>query len=401
MWCEEKMSENARPRLGGGAADDVLGALSGRVRELQSKVASLQSDLDEAQRRLATYEEFDETIQEALTGALRAAYEIRRRSEEAGTQILEQAREERRVLMKEVQRLREERDALQEEIAKLRRGGIAPVARAPEPTSAADLRAVAAEAMKSIFEDIVQEMRGRVAEQPRRVEARPEPKAEPEPRAEPKPAAARPASAPDLRAGTLQSPPPVAAAPAPPAPSAPKRAVREEEDLSASLATRLAPPSAPQPPLLSTTPPVTRAPTAPPPQAATAAGVGMPPVAPPRHAPPAVSVDRTIVAPGAPERTAQEPAAPATELQLVLSPVPSFPRLVEIERRIQTLPDVRTLYVRDFRNGVATLAVGLRSAMTAEEFASALRALDAARFQLENVGRNSIELRINGEAATA
>ncbi len=85
----------------------------------------------------------------------------------------------------------------------------------------------------------------------------------------------------------------------------------------------------------------------------------------------------------------------------MLSPIPSFPRLVEIERRIQSLPGVRTLYVRDFRNGVATLAVGLRSAMTGEEFASAVQTLDGARFQLENVTRNSVELRIDDEVATA
>jgi hypothetical protein len=117
--------------------------------------------------------------------------------------------------------------------------------------------------------------------------------------------------------------------------------------------------------------------------------------------PPASSLERAIVSPGAPERSAQEPVAPSTELQLVLSPVRSFPRLVEIERRIQTLPAVRTLYVRDFRNGVATLAVGLRAAMTAADFASAVRTLESPKFHLEHVGRNLVELRVDGEAATA
>ncbi|OLC58635.1 MAG: hypothetical protein AUH85_00475 [Chloroflexi bacterium 13_1_40CM_4_68_4] len=100
-------------------------------------------------------------------------------------------------------------------------------------------------------------------------------------------------------------------------------------------------------------------------------------------------------------RLTTEPAAPSTEIQLVLSPVPSFPRLVEIERRIQSLPGVRTLYVRDFRNGVATLAVGLRTAMTADEFGSAVRSLETPRFQIESVARNSVELRIENEAQTA
>src|SRR5439155_26462000 len=54
-----------------------------------------------------------------------------------------------------------------------------------------------------------------------------------------------------------------------------------------------------------------------------------------------------------------EAALPTSDIQLVLSPIQSFPRLVEIERRIQSLPVVRTLYVRDFRAGAATLAVAL------------------------------------------
>jgi hypothetical protein len=104
----------------------------------------------------------------------------------------------------------------------------------------------------------------------------------------------------------------------------------------------------------------------------------------------------------APEpRLTGEAAMPSTEIQLVLSPVPSFPRLVEIERRIQSLPGVRTLYVRDFRNGVATLAVGLRTAMTADEFGAAVRTLESPRVHIENIARNSVELRIENEAQTA
>jgi hypothetical protein len=85
----------------------------------------------------------------------------------------------------------------------------------------------------------------------------------------------------------------------------------------------------------------------------------------------------------------------------VLSPVPSFPRLVEIERRIQALPVVRTLYVRDFRAGAATLAVALRATMTPEEFASILAGLQQPRLRLVAGSRNILELRIEGEAGVA
>src|ERR671923_756230 len=163
------MSDAGRPRGVGGAADDVLGALSLRVRELQGKVASLQGELDEAQRRLATYEDFDAQIQEALSSALKAAYEIRSRAEDTANQILEQGREERRVLMKEVQRLRDERDSLQDDMATLRRGGLAPVPRPapqPEAPTAADMHAAAAEAMRSVFDEILSEMRSRASAPP-------------------------------------------------------------------------------------------------------------------------------------------------------------------------------------------------------------------------------------------
>jgi hypothetical protein len=92
---------------------------------------------------------------------------------------------------------------------------------------------------------------------------------------------------------------------------------------------------------------------------------------------------------------------PTTDIQLVLSPVGSFPRLVEIERHIQSLPVVRTLYVRDFRAGTATLAVALRSAMTPEEFAGMLGGLPQPRMRLVSGSRNTIELRIEGEASIA
>jgi hypothetical protein len=96
-----------------------------------------------------------------------------------------------------------------------------------------------------------------------------------------------------------------------------------------------------------------------------------------------------------------EPSGPTTDLQLVLSPVRSFARLVEVERRIQGLPTVRSLYVRDFRGGIATLTVALRSPMTTEEFASALRVIDEPQLRLVSGSRNVLEFRIEGEASIA
>ncbi|MDQ2953220.1 MAG: hypothetical protein M3R54_13260 [Chloroflexota bacterium] len=85
----------------------------------------------------------------------------------------------------------------------------------------------------------------------------------------------------------------------------------------------------------------------------------------------------------------------------MLSPVATFPRLVEIERHIQSITVVRTLYVRDFRGGTATLAVTLRSPMTPEEFAGMLAGLAQPRMHLVSGTRNTLELRIESEAGAA
>jgi hypothetical protein len=94
----------------------------------------------------------------------------------------------------------------------------------------------------------------------------------------------------------------------------------------------------------------------------------------------------------------EETAVPTSNIVLMLSPVPSFARLVDIERRIQSLAQVRTLYVRDFKGGVATLAVGLRVAMSVDELWSAIATLEQPRFALQRSGGASLELRIEGEA---
>jgi hypothetical protein len=88
------------------------------------------------------------------------------------------------------------------------------------------------------------------------------------------------------------------------------------------------------------------------------------------------------------------------EIQLVLSPIASFPRLVELERRLQGMPVVRTVYARDFRNGVATLAIGLRHPMTVGEFASAVTSLEYPRSRVLSATGFVLELRIEPEASS-
>ena len=83
----------------------------------------------------------------------------------------------------------------------------------------------------------------------------------------------------------------------------------------------------------------------------------------------------------------------------MLSPISSFPRLVELERRLQGMPVVRTVYARDFRNGVATLAIGLRHPMTVDEFATAVTKLEYPRLRIVSTTGFVLELQIDTEAS--
>ena len=166
------------------ASGDIIGALSDRVSELTKRVGSLESELDAARKRVAVYEEFDATVRDALSGALRSAHEIRARAENAAQQILEQAREERKMLIKEIERLRGERDGLVDEIASTRRSGFSalrgprreaappPETTPEEPTP--DSRALAAEALRGVFTELLEDIRrqaGTVADAAREANA--------------------------------------------------------------------------------------------------------------------------------------------------------------------------------------------------------------------------------------
>src|SRR6266550_2571346 len=452
----DRVSEEPK---GLGASGDIIGALSDRVSELTKRVGSLESELDSARKRVAVYEEFDATVRDALSGALRAAHQIRARAENAAQQILEQARDERKMLIKEIERLREERDGLVDEIASNRRSGFSALRgprresaaapeKAPEETTA-DSRALAADALRGAEQaQRATEEAARAADEARKLaEAQrlAHQQAEADRSVEAQLAAEAARAAQEAMRAAQEAERAMAAARA--AEEArrsadearvaeaarleqqrreeeEKRAARwreeeqrratqwreeeerrdqqrriEDERLAAKRreddarraqeAARAAEASRAQPPPVVEEEEVFSRPTEKP--------VETPP-APPEltlvEREPAQAVtdsEQTTL-----ER--EEPAAPTSNIVLMLSPVPSFARLVDIERRIQSLAQVRTLYVRDFRGGVATLAVGLRVPMLVDELWSAIATLDQPRFALQRSGGTSLELRIEGEA---
>jgi hypothetical protein len=427
------------------AADDMIGSLATRVRELSLRVAQLEGDLEAARRRVAVYEEFDTQVQDSLSAALRAANQIRERARVSAEAIAEEARAQRPQLAAELDAMRIERDALRRAIADAS-SSVAPRPAAPVATfPMSEMRTAATEALRGVFKELVAEIRATNPPPPAPIviQAAP-PAAVQTPAPAPAPPAAQPVEAPPPRPTTSPAPfapPPLYSAPpaqqpysapppppsnitaptpapapapaqpyqAPPSsynapqaqpfsrptvvpPAQPDRpALVEDIDVAPAAASApFAPPpvAAPPPPMPAPQPAAAPAPVAPPPVAAAPPPIPAPPAAP---APAAAAPAREWVA---------TPSEPIGEVQVVLSPISSFPRLVELERRLQGMPVVRTVYARDFRNGVATLAIGLRHPMTVDEFATAVTKLDYPRLRIVSTSGYVLELRIDSEASS-
>jgi hypothetical protein len=89
------------------------------------------------------------------------------------------------------------------------------------------------------------------------------------------------------------------------------------------------------------------------------------------------------------------PRRAVRELQLVLSPITSFPQLLAIQHRIASLSSVNALQLRDFRNGVATFAAGVTDALSGREFGSVLQKLVDLHLRLEGATEDGVELRVD------
>lgn len=349
------MAESEKPHDGTPlVADDMIGSLATRVRELSLRVAQLQGELEAARRRIAVYEDFDSQVQDALAAALRAASQVRERARVTAEAIAAEARAQQPPSATELDALRTERDTLRRAIDdSLQPGARRPAAPpAPAPFPMAEMRSAAADALRGVFKELVAEMRASTPTTQTAVQTPVTPAADsavPAPQPEAQPDSPPPSSS-DATEPEAPMPRPTLVAPQP-------SAVVEDEEIAEASPTP-APAAAPNPT--------------------------------PQHA--AVEPAR--------EEWITAPSEAIGEVQVVLSPVSSFPRLVELERRLQGLPVVRTVYARDFRNGVATLAIGLRHPMTVDEFATAVTTLEYPRLRIVSTSGYVLELRIDSEASS-
>jgi hypothetical protein len=561
----------ARTRARTWASDDVLPALSGRATELEDLARSLQADLDRARERLAAYSEFDQPLEKARVDSYLGAQEIQQAARIEADSTLERALDERRLLLKERDRLQSERDHLTDEIALARRRRLMPMRASPETdrVPVSDHRQDLAAEMRLILGALLRETLG----------PRPTP---PQPRTaiRPRPTLLR-SPLPGARQRRAPLPPrEVAPAPKPPAIVAPIDAtvvapivedlpapdpVRADErsetiapfagtetDVIESVAavietpsglsdaspvTELVAPALDQAETLVITPsedvvaateaddPVTSDQIVEPiamiedpraialrlvetasaatgdivPEAEADLPLDLPPLEPvislselsapapelsvaePIHVdapieaqeiveevmrpattpvaepevlrpieagaitdlwdsalgatqsahevlespsePLAAQVDTAMetttiqeksvtrespqiaedalsnvaptAAPTAPAQPAVTPRHAVRELQLVLSPVTSFPQLLALQHRISSLSSVHALQLRDFRNGVATFAAGVTEALSGRELGSVLQMVVDLRLRLEGATENSVELRVD------
>ena len=383
------MAEAGRPQGSAPlATDDVIGSLATRVRELSLRVAQLQGELDAARRRTALYEEFDAQVQDSLSAALLVSNQIRERARVTAEAIAVEARAQRPAATAELDAMRIERDALRRAI-----DGASTVPSRAAATSGpafpmSEMRAAATEALRGVFKELVAEIRATTSVAP------------------PAPAVAQAATPP--RPDSSPSAPALHSAYQVPAVQPPFSPV---PPLPAPLATAPPPqvdPLTPAPqrtPWVERTTPPAQPYNSPPSSYNVAEPMPRPTIVPPPTRPvPSAVVEDVDVAPAAaappPVPWVATPSEPVGEVQVVLSPISSFPRLVELERRLQGMPVVRTVYARDFRNGVATLAIGLRHPMTVDEFATSVTKLDYPRLRIVSTSGYVLELRIDTEASS-
>lgn len=293
-------ADDPRPR----ADEDLLDVLSRRVRQLSVELADAQGELETARKRVAVYETFDESVQGAMTAALRAAYDISVRAEQQAATLLVDARAERDQLLAEIARLERQRQALEEQPP--------PMAGSPrsfgaEDPQLADLRTRAQDALASLLDEFVAE-----------------------------------------KVVGL--------------PTAPPRSPMERIDERS----------------ISQTPPPTRL-----------VGPEMTPLA---------AVPSRWAASVPPDWSDEDRL---DQIELVVFDVPAFARLVEVELRIRELPNVRTIYVKEYRDDIVRLTVGLAVPSTTREFGELVANIAHPRIVVVRSSHAILELRLEGEAAVA
>lgn len=341
-------SEKDRSDVAPSGETTSLDSLVRSVRTLTLKIQELEGALEVANRKIAIYEGFDESIRDAMAYSLRKAFEIRERAEQEASDLLARARSEEAALRREVQKMAAERDALAAERDALRQSIEDARSELERQTSQRAVRRSEKEQLlaevltlerrlqviRSSLESPPAEERSGVLElnQAQRVDVRSFPEVGDH------------GTPDDARNGVTEALP------------AHKLVADESQELLEVIP--------------------------------------LPTVALPLDSPTPASEARRESPSMVGESSSAEAVAVTAEVELIISPVHSFPKLVELERALQTLPEVKNLYARDFHYGVATLSIGLANPEAREDLPAKLEGLPGWNLTVLSSPPNRIEAKI-------
>lgn len=316
---------------------DYLLESADELRKLRLEVVQLKSDLDIANARAAFYEDQAGSIQEIVKAALRYAFEIRQKAERQAREITEDAQQEKKRLQEELISLAAERDRLQDELVQLRSS----LASVQQQRNDLDLERMQ---LRIDLDDLdrrlktIREAIDNVRTGASRIAAPPEP--------------SEGSFSDSSGSGDGQDDAAEVAGDEEPAQSEVVSLAAQAEAPGTSIAEQR--PSHPD-------------------------GPGAESEPSPRR--------RLNLA----DLLATKPGG---DVELVVSCLHGFPKLVEFERALHEFGEIKNFYVRDFRNGIARLVIRLKEPNQRQELQSRLESLPGWNISVTSSEQSKIEIKV-------
>ncbi len=85
---------------------------------------------------------------------------------------------------------------------------------------------------------------------------------------------------------------------------------------------------------------------------------------------------------------------PGNDIELIVSSLHGFPKLVEFERALHEFAEIKNFYVRDFRNGIARLVVRLKDPNQRQELQHRLESLPSWNISVTSSEPSKIEMKV-------
>lgn len=331
--------ESIHPTNLRGISDYLLESTADEIRQLKLEIIQLKSDLDMANARAAFYEQQSEAIHEIVKSSLRTAFEIKQNAEKQAEEITRQAQQERKRLQEEITTLAAERDRVREELEAAQKS----LGSTQKQRSELDLKK---EQLRSDLDALDQRLRAiRTA-------------FDSTPTASPMVAATKKIDTPDPE---------------------PKEVISEKQPTTGLSPVESSPGDSSNPVIFAN-------------DASPSAVADVP------------AEDRGSDKPNAADngRSSRRrlnladflSTKPGNDIELVVSSLHGFPKLVEFERALHEFVEIKNFYVRDFRNGVARLVVRLKDPSHRQELQTRLATLPGWNMSITSSEPSKIEIKV-------